>query len=1106
MDTFADDIHNQKDPGSLYNYLHELKNLSACQSHPWRQPRYWITFNRDYSNCNGNSNYLHHQRHNQHYPSSSSSSPPPTPSAHHLHTNITTSSRRGRNNSTVTPQVNNTGHNSSNIVRYSARKRREALGKECFCGWALAVLALDVPKKLFSDATTAPGTTASANATNGKEVLTISLWMNLVPGADTSSSSDHGSVTIKSHVNHKTIRSTSFPTGCKVTVKPIAPDEIHLFSLAHGNVALEIWLNLKRDRLKFRLLCTKYWLVLGEAEEAADLFNGESINHASNGSRTSSASKNQSASSPFSKSTFNFTSPIKSSFTCLRSEKWHHLTVTVAFGKQGRKEGLLSISVILNGFNRSLTNIENFNDEFNPVTSKSDVLLLLGTTCLPDQISSLQLTSLKLLADKLTQMDCIFLYLLGPNHENLTTNWNEKFDIETFKIPIELPNIDIETCYNLVDIFTNEEYQSKFYTKLTSNCLIEFPILKRDYNHSTANEPHFNVTSSLKCLLYTPKVDPLHIASVSNVLILSFFEPSQRSCVLGDESDFHFKLNDSISVESLLFLTGKLLESNYSSPANQSEILTIFFKIVLCNSQFYKSFVNLKGYAMVNEMLKGVRFNNPKEILNVYIDHCTLVTESNCNLLLRCTSALVHCFKCWKIWHSNSDSISLLYNKLLALLDQSNIWYKINVFIIQQSTLLDEILFMLQVSFEKNILPNVTFNGTHVSLLKQIIGKIISTPPNLDLLRKLVNCLLLLHDSNRLYVCQSRQSFYFLIPQQLLLTKASSEENCSTDSPSDSGVNSNDTWHVIRTANDIATHETIHTLIFTGLLRCLTKILGDLPPGQLESVLGPIIKIEYLLVWANVENATVREVVLRTLTTCLRKGSANFFIRDFNSKGGFQILSNQLSQFKLTCETISILSNFILDTEAIDLASNDEWVHSRNWARLTSIQASAFTCIMSQILKSVDETSTCHWSLLIFTRLLSCIPLSSPVLEYLIDHGIVNFCANVIYQTTQLLANGNATGTGDQVKCPDILLDQDVILKDINGILEIIAYKLISSTGNVFFEAYDSSLNLFIVLSKSTSADTNAFRDGLISLLKGAFDAIEKYSSLLSDKSSFRGE
>lgn len=1066
---------NSNNNNNLLKYLLELQKLCNINSnYSWLEPRYWITFNNDYNSSN-NVNYVSNGRKGSR-------------SIHH-----------------VTPQVNNnnssgSGHASSSIVKESARKRREALGKGCCCGWSLAVMAIDLPRKLFK------------NVTKSNEVLTISFWMNLSSKDDTSDSSSIPScsseststTTVKSNshrVKHPTqLRSISSPSSSKVSVKSIVEDEIHLISMTQGNVSLEVWLNLKRDRLKFRLLCTKYWLVLVEAEEAIE----ESINHAS----TNSSSNINSSQSKVRNSTLKSSFNLSSKSLNLLNEKWHHLTITIAFGQQGHKEGLMSISVTSNGFNRSLTNIENFNDEFNPITSTSDVLLLLGTTCLPMQISSLKLTSLKVLSDRLNEMDSIFLYLLGPNDENFTTKWNEKYN--KFKLPIELPKIDIEKCYYLISNFTNEDYQLEFFDKFHSNSLIEFPILKRDFIHPTSSSSsssttaYSKVTSSVKCLLYSPNSSKLNVPIVSNVLILSFFTPSQRSSVLGDESDIYFKLNDSISIESLLYLTGKILESTFSSPSTQSEVLTILFKLVTSNSQYYKSFININGYSMVNEMLKGIRCNNSQGLLSVYFNHCILVTQStmnNNNLLLRSSSALVNFFKCWRLWYTNSESISMLFDKLYSLVDETNLWSNINISSIQESNLLDEIFSMLQVSFfEKNTLPNFTFNGTHVTKLMTIICGIISTPPNLQLLEKLVNCLLLLHDSNRAYVSQSRQSFYFLIPSHLMKLEQLSKQ----ESNSDSGLSS-DGWQLIKTANDIEANETIHSLIFSGLVKCLTKILGDLPVNQLDTVLGPIIKIEYLLVWTNVENATVREVVLSTLTTCLRKSNANYFVKEFTLKGGFEILSNQLSQYKLTGETISILSNFILDTESIDLASNDEWIHSRNWSKLTSIQASAFTCIMSQILKSIDETATCHWSLLIFTRLLSCIPLSSPVLKYLIDHGIINFCANVIYQSTQL-NNSNVNTNSNEVKCQDILLDHDIILKDINEILEIIAYKLISSTGNIFFEAYDSSLNLFIVLSKSTSIDTDAFREGLIYLLKGAFDAIEKYSLQLSDKSSFRGK
>lgn len=1109
----------------FYQHLQYLKQLSRYESEEWRKPRYWLTFRNSPDNLNNHS--LYNGR-----------------------------NRQGRSNFTghvATPHVNHSGQSSSStslIVRESARKWREALAKSYYCSWSSAVLVLEVPHKLFKPVTNSLNTTVPSNniasnsgnvggasvttstGTRGRntsnnsnnsnsnsnsnnntsynssrKVLSISLWLNIVSTpTDARSDEEKSNINCNGQVYNETnIQDSNKNTSTgesnvsnntkRIALQNIAPDEVHLYSLTHGNIVFEVWLNVKSDRFKFRLLCSKYWLVLIETEEAIDQVNqvrctGESINYSSRGTfSTTNASVKSSTYSKSSKCASKL-------LTRLPIDKWHHVSISIAFGKQERKEGLISVSIIVNGLPRSITKLENFNDEFNPLTSTSDVLFLLGTNFLPKYISSLQMTSLKLLTDKLNRIDCTFLYLLGPNDETITTSWNEKVLSSTLQLPFQLPiSIDADICYQFVSTFTDELNQRSFISKLISHSLIEFPILKREFNVMK----NVSIKDRVKCLAYIPSNNSLQIPSVSRIQVL-LLSSTSRNDVFDSENDYHCKLNDSMSIDSLLFVTGKLLESSSSTATIQSEVLHTFFKLIECNSQFYKSFCSSSGYLMINEALKGIRCNNPQLLLKVYFDHCVLMMNDNNNLLIRHSIALISCFKCWRLWYTSADSISYLYTQLLSLFDINNIWCNINVTMIQQSTLLDEILCMLQVSFiEKSTLPTFTFNGIHVTLLGQIIVNVIGTPPNLQLLRKLVNCLVLLHDSNRAYVSSSRQSFYFLLPHHLFTLD---EEN-KCESTSDSGL-SCDGWQVIRTTGDITSNETIHTLIFSGLIKCLIQILGNLTNDQFESVLGPIIKVEHLIVWSNFDNTTVREVVLLMLTTCLRRSGANEFIHQFDLKGGFPILSNQLSQYSVTPETISILSNFILDTEAVDFISNDEWINSRNWNRLTRLQASAFTCMMSQILKSVDETSTCHWALLIFTRLLSCIPFACPTLKYLMDHGLVNFCANIIYHLTHKLSlNEN---NSNEVKCSDILLDHDVISKDINCILEIIAFKLISSTGNVFYEAFDSAVNLFIILSKMKCVDTNLFRDALISLLKGALDAIEKYSSLLSDKSSFRGE
>ena len=128
----------------------------------------------------------------------------------------------------------------------------------------------------------------------------------------------------------------------------------------------------------------------------------------------------------------------------------------------------------------------------------------------------------------------------------------------------------------------------------------------------------------------------------------------------------------------------------------------------------------------------------------------------------------------------------------------------------------------------------------------------------------------------------------------------------------------------------------------------------------------------------------------------------------------------------------------------------------------------------------------------------------------------------------------------------DVDLEEDVIEKDVYSILEVLSSKIINSSGNIFQEAFDRTLDLFLLVSLSSNSTTapnltknntgltpnrhsfnvppapsllsssvdkrSSFREAVIHLLRSAFEDIERCFSndslgkLVTSQSSFRGE
>ena len=263
----------------------------------------------------------------------------------------------------------------------------------------------------------------------------------------------------------------------------------------------------------------------------------------------------------------------------------------------------------------------------------------------------------------------------------------------------------------------------------------------------------------------------------------------------------------------------------------------------------------------------------------------------------------------------------------------------------------------------------------------------------------------------------------------------------------------------------------------------------------MQSVLGPVLSVDHFVVWCNSENGIIRESVLRTLLTTLKKPQAVNFVAEFSKKEGFHLISNQLTQYSVSNETLSSLITFILDADRINLCFED-WTLARNWLKVTSAQASAFQAFMSLLLKSQENTSLTHWSLQNLSKLLKSIPNCSHILKYLYDNGLVICLVNLLCQSETNLSRS------------DHLLDDDVIERDVLSLGETLSAKLISSSGNIFREAFDEAVDLLLLRSLCHGNRREVLRQFLIVLLRTAFDSIEKYASdpKFSSQSSFKGK
>lgn len=733
----------------------------------------------------------------------------------------------------------------------------------------------------------------------------------------------------------------------------------------------------------------------------------------------------------------------------LPDKDWSHICLTFLI----EKEAFTRVRFCLNGELRSLTYITD-SSEMNPMSGK--LFMLIGCS---SPSPTIDISCVKLFTADVEELDACLLYLIGPNNALIALS-------HLSHILSEFPMDSSLVKYSLVRAFL---LRKEKLCALRSNVLAEFPLTNR--------------SPALTCLFINERGATVTQRMPVSAQTMTISSPSQflSPFSLRFDHDFVTALNDAGGIMSQIFLFGHVVEKSCDA-AIQAKALHLLFSIVNIHPEIQRDFSLCKGYDMMNQVILSGSCISSLALFDVYLKQCILFTDNES--FLRSPESMCSLYRVWKKWHQLPDAASLIYSSLLSLIERKNCWWEYNLNQLRNSGIMSEMKCMLETSFLEDS-DQLSLNGRDVATVAQIFRLMIGSPPEPRFISDLVHCLTLLHDSAKAYVCQSKKNMYFL-----RLDGRTDDRN----SFASHSIASNEEWQLIRPVSHVS-HETRHNIVFAELLNTLNEIIADLLPQDVHSVLGPVITVDHFLIWCNSENGIIRESVLKTLLTTLKKPQAVNFVVEFLKKEGFHMISNQLTQYSVSSETLSSLITFILDADRINLCLED-WSLTRNWLKVTSSQASAFQAFMSLLLKSQENISLAHWSIQNLYKLLKSIPNCSHILKYLHDNGLVICLVNVLCKSDASMSRSN------------LLLDEDVIERDILSLAEILSSKLISSSGNIFREAFDDVVDFVLLQSLCQKNRSDVLRQFLIVLLRTAFDSIEKYASdpVFSSQSSFKGE
>lgn len=727
--------------------------------------------------------------------------------------------------------------------------------------------------------------------------------------------------------------------------------------------------------------------------------------------------------------------------------QWTYMSLSILF------EASVKVRVSVNGDSRSQTFIPN------PchLNMASDKLLLLMASS-DSRFASMDISCAKVFAMELQDVDTSLLFLMGPNCPLLSLSQESHI----------LPEFPAERALFTSSLIRGFMMQKDRLSVLRHKVRAEFPL--------------FNRSPGLTCLFFNERpstMTPPKIQTRTHSTTLDSSSPTNPFTV-SDCMHFPIALNDAGGITTQLFLFATVIEGTRDCEL-QSQALDLLFRTVDMHPEFRRDFILLKGYYLVNQVILSEACLPSLSLFQVYLRHCVPFLDGQS--FIRSRECLKGIFRLWKKWHQVPEAASLVYNSMLCLVQRDNSFSQFNIQRLRQIRFLKEITSILQTcSLEDSDL--LSLNGRDVLTVCQIFRLVIGSPPELPFVADLVHCLILLHESTKAYVCLTKKNMFFL--------PSDGDEELSNFASS--SLTSTDEWQFInRTAH--VNHESRQDIVFAELMNTLCDVIADLLPLDVPRVLGRIVTTEHFLIWINNENGIIRESVLKTLLTALKKPQTGTFVTDFLTKEGFHLLSNQLTQYSVSSDSLSSLITFILNADRVDLCFED-WTFTRNWYKVTSVQASAFQTLMSLLVKSHENVSLAHWSLQNLSKLLKSIPNSSHILKYLHDNGLV-ICLS------HLLCKNDPTRSKS-----DLLLDDDVIERDVMSIVETLSSKLITSSGNIFREAFDDFVDFFLLRSLSCGSRGEVLRLCSIVMLRTAFDTIQKHASdpKFATQSSFKGE
>ncbi|CAL1677884.1 unnamed protein product [Lasius platythorax] len=576
-------------------------------------------------------------------------------------------------------------------------------------------------------------------------------------------------------------------------------------------------------------------------------------------------------------------------------------------------------------------------------------------------------------------------------------------------------------------------------------------------------------------------------------------------------------------VPVFLYLFARVVELN-STEEEQALALSTVLHLVRSDSELLNQYRSDGGTLLILRVLESSRCHAGRHILKAMLDAAcdsSIIirdigsgnhpVSQNCEAVITDPELIKAAFTAWRAW-AKYDTLNLLLQTLLLLLRDQHSHREFNASQLNRVGIVDTILtlckehFMYEINEEVNAVLDSNTGIAIVELMRALMG----APPEFAHLVAITDYLVLVHQASETYVTHSRQNIYFMLPQfretrtnlkksdngsissndsislmeNSKLNKALTNEQIqktrsprkkdrknalltdNTSAGEDSGIAASDgstPQSNGRQSTYVDERRACQGLVCEGLLLLLRDAVRVLPDCQVGSVLKHVLRAELLLVLANDPDNRVRTALIKLIQTYLQRASDEE-VNKFIKQKYFMHLGNQIALYPASDSVVIALENLAVRSPTL----------------------AAMPMLMAIIAKTSNSDSSIVKPLILFIT--DVIAKNTNTLKVLLEQGLI-----------ESLVQGLV---GAAHKSNSMSLH-----RDIHVLFVTIATKLLELPGSHQIQAV---LDLHVILdymeiSEKLRCRANSIRtivrDAQVALFDGELDALV---TKLSNPSGFR--